>query len=50
MKQLAQLIPYLLAYRYLGVFLLNYLTSDIVPLPGATIGSIPLSQGCASRC
>ena len=37
MKQLAQLIPYLLAYKYVGVFLLNYLTSVVIPLPGATI-------------
>ena len=37
MKSLAQLIPYLLAYKYLGVFALNYVTSVIVPLPSATI-------------
>jgi len=37
MNQLSHLIPALLAYRYVGVFLLNYLTSVIVPLPGATI-------------
>jgi membrane protein DedA with SNARE-associated domain len=37
MSQLSHLIPALLAYRYVGVFLLNYLTSVIVPLPGATI-------------
>jgi membrane protein DedA with SNARE-associated domain len=37
MKQLMALIPLLLAYRYVGVFALNYLTSVIVPLPGATI-------------
>jgi membrane protein DedA with SNARE-associated domain len=37
MKRLPHLVPYLLAYRYVGVFLLNYLTSVIVPLPGATI-------------
>jgi membrane-associated protein len=37
MKQLSFLIPYFLAYRYVGVFLLNYFTSVIVPLPGAPI-------------
>jgi len=37
MKSFAQLIPYLLAYKYLGVFALNYVTSVIVPLPSATI-------------
>jgi len=37
MKQFPDLIPYLLTYRYVGIFLLNYLTSVIIPLPGATI-------------
>jgi membrane protein DedA with SNARE-associated domain len=37
MKQLSFLIPYLLADKYLGIFLLNYITSVIVPLPGAAI-------------
>ncbi len=37
MKSLASLIPHLLAYKYVGVFALNYVTSVIVPLPGATI-------------
>ena len=37
MKQLFFLVPYFLAYKYVGIFVLNYLTSAIVPLPGAAI-------------